>query len=334
MILIGLGVSHRTASLELRENLSFNGTQLNAAYKQYAHLKASNLIPITELAILATCNRTEVYACVAGGSGIRHANPDMAAAPLVAFLAEQCGLSPARLSRLLTRYIGLEAIQHLHRVAAGLESMVIGEPQILGQVSDAYQAAVESQAVGPVLSAVFRSAIHAGKRVRSETAIGRNPATISSVAVHLAEQALGSLQSREVLVVGAGEMGSLAAASLSAREPRQVTVISRSLQRAVDVADHYCVQAAPYERLEQVLDSSDLAVVATASQAPIIGPDLISRVMSARQGRPVVLVDISMPRNIDPDCKADRRGAAVRHRRPAEPPERRDRRAGRGDSPG
>ena len=161
----------------------------------------------------------------------------------------------------------------------------------------------DSQAVGPVLSAVFRSAIHAGKRVRSETAIGRNPATISSVAVHLAEQALGSLQSREVLVVGAGEMGSLAAASLTAREPRQVTVISRSLQRAIEVADHYCVQAAPYERLEQVLDSSDLAVVATASQAPIIGPDLISRVMSARQGRPVVLVDISMPRNIDPDVK-------------------------------
>ncbi len=302
MILIGLGASHRTAPIALREHLSFSGEPLKKAYEHFRAQKRSNNTPITELVILATCNRTELYACIEG-DGIRHAAPAATAAPLYQVLAEQCGLPPEELDGHLSRTVGIEAIRHLHRVAAGLESMVLGEPQILGQVSTAYQTALTEQAAGPVLSGIFRSAIRCGKRVRTETAIGRNPATISSVAVHLAEEALGSLRSQDVLVVGAGEMGSLATAALCAREPSHTTIISRTFQKASETAGHYCAQALPFDRLETALSRASVAVTATASPVPIIGPELVRRAISGRPDKPLVLVDISVPRNIDPAVK-------------------------------
>ena len=187
--------------------------------------------------------------------------------------------------------------------------MILGEPQILGQVADAYEAALAAGAIGPVLSALFRAAIRAGKRARSETAISRNPASVGSVAVRLAEQIVGELTSRRVLVIGAGEMGELAVEALRARGVRRVTVVNRTHRRAVELAERWGGEALSFEYLAEALHAADIVISSTAAPHIIIDSEIVQRAMTHRD-RPLVLIDIAMPRDVD-SAAADAPGVHV-----------------------
>ncbi|MEK7787502.1 MAG: glutamyl-tRNA reductase, partial [Chloroflexota bacterium] len=209
-----LGLGYRTAPIELRERLIYTPVILDSAFSHLRSQPDSRPNVIHELAILSTCNRLEFYAASAHPPHLQHPDPF---APLVDFLVETRGLSAAEFETCLYRHAGPQAVEHLCRVASGLDSMILGEPQILGQVADAHETALRHRTVGPVLSALFRTAIRAGKRARTETAISRNPASISSMAVKLAEQVIYPLAGCRVVVVGAGEMGELAIEALRTR---------------------------------------------------------------------------------------------------------------------
>jgi glutamyl-tRNA reductase len=197
------GLSHKTAPIEIRERLDFSPTALRATLTHFdATHHQAHLEDVREGVILSTCNRMEVYALVR--------DPEIASEAIVKLLSRSCDASPALFAQHLYLHQNEAAIRHLFRVACGLDSMVLGEPQILGQITDAYEAALSQGAAGTVLSALFRAAIHAGKRARTETRIGVNPASISSVAAGLAQNLLGDLSQRQVLLIGAGEMGAVA----------------------------------------------------------------------------------------------------------------------------
>lgn len=349
--IVCLGLSHRTAPIELRELLNYPPAALAAALAAY---RAAGL---GELVILSTCNRLELYAAVSQGNRdlptsanspiaaglvtaerqmqqaqapMKHApikgattnepqdvtkNPEAAGSPtipddlaalfaaLLTFVADTRGFSAADLSDKFYRLAGSEAIAHLGRVAAGLDSMVLGEHQILGQVAEAQALAAAHGAAGPVLSALFRAAVHAGKRARAETGISRNPTTISSVAVRLAETAAGPLAERQVLIVGAGQMAGLAVQALHARGAARITIANRTLSRALNLAERWAAQAWPLDDLGAVLASADIALAATNAPGFVITPDVASTALAARPGRPLVLIDIAVPRAVDPGVR-------------------------------
>jgi glutamyl-tRNA reductase len=248
---------------------------------------------IRELIILSTCHRIEVYA----GVDASIVNPR---ALLVDFLARAYNVAPAVFSRHSYYYAGREAVLHLFRVAAGLDSMVLGEPQILGQVTSAYMKAVKAQAAGPLLSTLFRGAIRTGKRARNETLISSNPASISAIAIALAQQIVGDLRAHQVLVIGLGEMGRLALKALQARSIKDVALVNRTRQRAEAVAAQWGGQVYGLTELPQALAIADVVISATSAPYPIISADVVRQVMAQRPDRPLVLIDIAMPRDIDP----------------------------------
>ena len=292
-----LGLGYRTAPVELRERLNYTPAILDNAF---SHLRSQlDLRPngIHELAILSTCNRLEFYAAVSAHP-LQSQHPDPFA-PLVNLIVETRGLSAAEFETRLYRHTSPHAVEHLCRVASGLDSMILGEPQILGQVADAYEAALRHRAVGPVLSALFRTAIRAGKRARTETAISRNPASISSMAVKLAEQVIYPLAGCRVAVVGAGEMGELAIEALRARGAGQITVVNRTPQRALELADRLGACALGFGQLAEAIRDADIVIVSTGAPHTIIGPEMVRDAMTHRQTRPLVLIDIAVPRNVD-----------------------------------
>jgi glutamyl-tRNA reductase len=291
MKILCLGLSHHTAALAVREALSLPAPALRAALARFSCGREDRPVAVRELVILSTCNRLELYA----------AAPAADFAPLVALLAESSGRPPAEFDASLYRHEGDEAIRHLCRVAAGLDSLVLGEPQILGQVTDAYAAALGQGAAGPVLAALFRSAIHAGKRARTETAIARNPASVSSMAIRLAEERVGDLAAAHILVVGAGEMAELAVAALHKRGVAGLTVVNRTLERAAQLADRWGGRALTFERLADALAEADIIITSTGAPHLIIGPEVVAPALAARPERPLVFVDIAVPRDVDPD---------------------------------
>ncbi len=294
MTILCVGLSHRTAPLELRERLHYSPEALKAALSRLGCDHASRPCEFAELAILSTCNRLELYA-------LSHADRFE---PLIEFVAETSGLARGEFESHLYQLQNAEAVQHLYRVAAGLDSMVLGEPQILGQVTDAYELGLSQGAIGPVLSALLRGAIHAGKRARTETAISRNPASVSSVAAQVAESVVHDLSAAQIVVLGAGDMAELAVEALRKRRATRITVVNRTHERAAQLAARWQAQALTFEHLTPALIDADIVIASTGAPHILIKPPLVRDVMAQRPNRPLIFIDIAVPRDVDPDVSA------------------------------
>jgi glutamyl-tRNA reductase len=285
--LLALGVSHKTAPLALRERLALPEGRAAAVLAELTEHRA-----IQEAVAISTCNRTELH-LVTG-------DPVAAETEALATLARQAEIRPTELFGRLYALRGREAVAHLFAVAAGLDSMIVGEAEIQGQVKRAYELALVEGATGPVSNRLFRSALAAGKRVRTETEIGRSRVSVSSVAVELAGGLLGELESRRVVVIGAGENGELTARALRERGVHTVFVANRRYDRAIGLAQRFGGAAVRFDDLPAELERADIVVSSTASPHQIVGHDALAEVAATREGRPLVLIDIAVPRDIDP----------------------------------
>lgn len=292
-----IGLSHKTAPIAIREQLSFSPTSLKSALTHFdtTHHQQAHLETVTEGVILSTCNRMEVYATVR--------DPIKGSRAIIDLLSRACDTPASIFAEHLYMLEDEQAIRHLFRVACGLDSMVLGEPQILGQITDAYEAALSQKAAGTVLSGLFRAAIHAGKRVRTETRISVNPASVSSVAAGLAHQLLGDLTDRHVALIGAGEMGTVAVRALMQRGVSEVTVVNRTYERAQVLADAWGGKAATFQHLPRILVNADVVIVATGAPHIILTTEMVEQAMIERANRPLFLIDIAVPRDIDPDVR-------------------------------
>jgi glutamyl-tRNA reductase len=276
-----VGVSHHVAPVDLRGKVALD---LDGSAALARVLAADG----REAVCLSTCNRTEVYVVADDG--------DAAAQDAHEALVELSGGAAADLVPVLYRLSDEAAALHLFRVAAGLDSMVPGEGEILGQVRAAYEAG----SAGPILDRLFRHAVHVGKKARSETAIAESPASVPSAAAALAQQVFGELGGRTVLLIGAGTAGELAARSLAAREATIGCVLSRSLERAEEVARSFGARAATLDRVEDELPQADVVVSSTGAPAVVLERAQVERTARGRRGRPLLLVDIALPRDLDP----------------------------------
>lgn len=284
-----LGLSHQTASVAIREQLAFTPHRLEASLARFGCSEDIRFNTFRELVILSTCNRVEMYAVTA--------SPCFDT--LEAFLAETQSVNISEISPLLYRLQGEFAIQHLLKVAAGLDSAVIGEPQILGQVTDAYSAARRHGTVGKILSRLFQTAIQAGKRARTETAISHNPASVASVAVKLISQFVTDLPKARIMVLGAGEMAELAVEALRKRGASQILVVNRTLQRAQELAQRWNGQAAALEMLLELLPDVDVIITSTGAPHTVVQASMVSKAMEKRSARPMVFMDIAVPRDVE-----------------------------------
>ena len=278
--LVCLGLSHRTAPIELRERIGALGPG------------AERCPGVVEHAALETCYRVELYARLS--SGVEDARDE-----LIEALSGLHGVERELLTDHLYVHSGDDAVRHLCRVAAGLDSLVLGESEILGQVGDAFETGTAARTIGPELSLLFRTAITAGRRARSETAIGANAATASSMALALAEGVLGDLREKRVLVVGAGRIGLQTLTAVVGRGVVQIGVANRTRERAVEVAERPGVTLYGLDELEDVLAWADVVVTATASETPVVRTEALRRAMSEREGRPLVVVDLAVPADVE-----------------------------------
>jgi glutamyl-tRNA reductase len=287
MHLFLLGVSHRTAPVDLRERVDFSARGLDTALSALAERSTSS-----EAVVLSTCNRSELYvAC-----------DDVAAArrDLVDFLCSFHRLAADAVTPHLFEMTDAGVARHLFRVAAGLDSLVIGEPQILGQVKDAYQQAAEQQCAGALLNKLFHWSFLVGKRVRSETAVGEGAVSVSFAAVALAKKIFGQLGGLNVLVIGAGEMGKLTALHLKAQGIRQMAITSRTTAHAAALGEEMQATVVPWESRTAALGEADIVITATGSTLPVLARAEVEAVMRARRNRPLFLIDIALPRDVDP----------------------------------
>jgi glutamyl-tRNA reductase len=284
-----VGVSWRTAPVGVRERLAFRDDEVDSAL---ADLTGSP--DIDEAVILSTCNRVEIYgSCAAPGIAA-------AAAQARSFLARSRGVAAEGLASHIFERVDVEAVRHLFRVAAALDSMVVGESQILGQLKDAYGAAVRAQAAGPILGRSMEKAFQVAKRVRSETGVCRGAANVSSVAVELARRVFGDLHAKTVLVVGAGKMSALAARHLHSAGAAGILVTNRSPERAAELATEVDGSAHPWGDLERLFTEADVVLSSTGSGEPILTARLVKAAMKARRWKPLVIVDIAVPRDAEP----------------------------------
>lgn len=295
-----LGTSHQNASLAMREKFSFSEQRIKEVLRFYKKNQERFLGTKSEIAILSTCNRFEIYVTFRGDQHKFINNPDKVFEQLTSFLAEITGYSKNDIESLFIQYQNIDAIKHLFRVTCGLESQVLGEVQILGQVSDALSISLEIGTARHPLASLFQSAIHTAKRAHTETEIGKKPASISSLAVHTARKYCGDLADQKVLVIGAGEMSRLAIKTLHVQGAKNITILNRTLSKAVEIAKQYDINAAPLEELSDFLHTADIIITATSGQQPIINPELIKLSMNDSQPKNKLFLDIAMPRNIDP----------------------------------
>ncbi len=288
--LLALGVSHKTAPLDLRERLSLTEGRAVGALAELTAVAG-----IHEAAAISTCNRTELYLIVS--------DPVEAESEALGVLTRTAGIRPTELLGHLYSLRSGEAARHLLRVTAGLESMILGEAEIQGQVKRAYELALVEGSTGPILNRLFRSALSVGGRVREETGIGEKGVSIPSVAVELARRAVGDLSERRVLVVGAGETAELVARALVARGVTTVFVANRRYDRAIGLAQRFDGAAVRFEDLPDQLRFADIVVSATNSPHHIVERDGLEAVMEARDGRPLLAIDLAVPRDIEPACR-------------------------------
>ncbi len=288
--LLALGVSHKTAPLDLRERLSLTEGSAAGALRELTAVEG-----IHEAAAISTCNRTELYLVVS--------DPVEAESTALGVLTRQAEIRPTELLGHLYSLRSGEAAAHLFRVTAGLDSMIVGEAEIQGQIKRAYELALVESATGPILNRLFRGALAAGGRAREETAIGEKGVSIPSVAVELARRALGDLGERRALVIGAGETAELVARALVARGVATVFVANRHYDRAIGLAERFDGTAVRFEELPEQLEAADIVVSATNSPHHIVECDELEHVMASRGGGPLLVVDIAVPRDIEPGCR-------------------------------
>lgn len=277
-----LGINHHSAPLAIRERVAFGADKLPHALAELAQAQV-----VKEVAILSTCNRTEIY-CAAES-----------AQQLIDWLSAYHRVPYEELAPYLYVHDQPAAVRHAFRVACGLDSMVIGEPQILGQVKDAVRAAEDVGTLGSQLHKLFQRAFSVAKEVRSTTAIGANIVSMAAAGVHLAERIFDSVAEQRILFIGAGEMIELCAAHFCAEKPRQVTVANRTVERGRELAERYAGRAIRLDELADALPQHDIVVSCTASPLPIIGLGMAERAVRLRRHRPIFIVDLAVPRDVE-----------------------------------
>jgi len=282
-----LGVSHQTAPIDVREQLDFSSRDVGAAVEALAAKYSAG-----EAVVLSTCNRSELY--------VASEDPARAREELVDFLSTYHGLPPQAFQEHVFVHADEDATRHLFRVAAGLDSLVVGEPQILGQVKDAFQVAATRQCVGPVLTRLFHTSFGVGKRVRSETALGEGAVSVGFAAVALARKIFGRLEGRGVLVVGAGEISTLTAQHLRAQGVGEIVITSRTAAHAEALAAEVEGRAIPWGNLRGALETADIVITATGSPRPILARADIEGMSARRRGEPLFIIDIAVPRDVEP----------------------------------
>jgi glutamyl-tRNA reductase len=287
--LLAIGVSHKTAPVVVRERLALSDARADEFVRD---LRGTG--EVQEAVTISTCNRTELYLVVG--------NPVEAESRALAMLASQAGIRQAALTSSIHAPRNCDAARHLYRVTAGLDSMVVGEAEIQGQVKRAYEAAIARETVGPLSNHLFRAALATGKRVRTETAIGQGQLSLPAVAVALARERLGHRHQRVVVIVGTGETGELAARALADSGGRLVFVASRRSDRAISLARRYGGESLMFDELPRALERADILVAATASPHLLLEAQDLAQVMAARGGRPLLLIDLAVPRDIDSAC--------------------------------
>lgn len=283
MQLTAVGLNHQTAPLSIREKLAFSAAVLPEAVRNLARSNAA-----TEAVILSTCNRTELY-CVGDSEEI------------IRWLADYHSLPIEEIRPYLYTLDMQETVRHAFRVACGLDSMVLGEPQILGQIKDAVRVAQEQESMGKKLNALFQKTFSVAKEVRTDTAVGENSVSMASASVKLAEQIFPDIGDLNVLFIGAGEMIELVATYFAAKNPRLMTVANRTPARAQELCDKLGVNAEPclLSDLPAILHDYDVVVSSTASQLPIVGKGMVERALKQRQSMPLFMLDLAVPRDIE-----------------------------------
>lgn len=284
MPLLTLGLNHHGAPVAVRERVAFAPDRMGLALGELTQHHLAR-----EAVILSTCNRTEIYCATE--------QPEQ----VLAWLAQHHGLAREELAPYLFSLTGAEAIRHAFRVACGLDSMVIGEPQILGQMKDAVRSAEEAGTVGSLLSKLFQRSFAVAKDVRTRTAIGANIVSMAAAAVHLAERIFDDISRQKLLFIGAGEMIELCAAHFAARQPKTVTVANRTIERGQVLAERMGGAAVKLDALSDIFSEFDIVISCTASPLPIIGLGMVERAIRARRHRPIFMVDLAVPRDIEPE---------------------------------
>jgi glutamyl-tRNA reductase len=287
-----IGANHTTAPVALRERLAISDTALGDALSRFGQSNGHGPTLMPEGIILSTCNRLEIYAAAGDIQKSRET--------LVQFLSQNRSIPVEELAPILYVKSDADAVTHLTHVACGLDSLVVGEPQILGQVTAAYQAALGHCATGPVLNTLFQHAIQAGKRAHTETSISQNATSVPSAAAMLAERALNGLEGRVVLVIGAGEMGRAAARALIGRGAGAIIVANRTYERALKLACEFNGEAIGWERKAEGLTRADIVVTATGAPHMILTPQQVATALAQRPERPLLIVDVAVPRDADP----------------------------------
>jgi glutamyl-tRNA reductase len=287
--LLAVGASHKTAALALRERIALTEHGAEPLLHELTAHPA-----IGEAVALSTCNRTELYLLVS--------DPVEAESAVLALLARRAGIRPTELLDGIYALRNCDAARHLYRVASGLESMIVGEAEVQGQVKRAYEAALAARTTGPMTNKLFRAALATGKRVRTETAISAGRASIASVAVDAAQDALGDLTARHVLLIGAGETAELTARALHDHGVTTMFIANRRRDRAIALAQQFGGASGSFDALPAELARADIVISSTSSPHALLGAEELAVVVDERRGRPLLLIDLAVPRDIDPDC--------------------------------
>jgi glutamyl-tRNA reductase len=287
MEIVLVGLNHRTAPVEVRERVSFTIEQARRAAEE---LRARGILE--ETLVLSTCNRSEVY-------GVPPESSHECAPGLSSFLSEFHSVRPDVLRGSLYHHYDRDAVRHLFRVSAGLDSMLLGEAEILGQVREAYRFAHEHGATGPVLNRLFQGALEVGKRVRTETELGTRPVSVASAGVKLAERIFGKLHERSALVLGAGTISEQVVEQLRSRGIAHLFVMNRSQERAESLAQRFGGKVVPWGEWETALNGPDVVVASISAEEPVLQREMLARAMAARGNRALLLMDLGLPRNIE-----------------------------------
>lgn len=289
--LLAIGVSHKTAPVEVRERLALTEVRASDFMRDLHGARE-----VLEVVALSTCNRTELYLVVD--------DPVEAESTVLGMLARKANIRPTELTGTIYSHRNCEAARHLYRVSSGLESMIVGEDQIQGQVKHAYETALERDTVGPLTSRLFRAALQTGKRVRTETAIGAGQLSLPSVSAMLAREALGDLYGRSTVVIGTGESSELAAQALADFGAKITFVATRRRDRAISLARRFDGNSVPFDELPEALVQADVVISATSSPHLLIEAGELAEVLRLRGGRPMLMIDLAVPRDIDAECAA------------------------------
>ena len=283
-----IGLNHKTADVEIRERLAFNGQKLEEGV-----FGLKNIPEVREVAILSTCNRVEIYTCVS--------NTAAAAENIKNFLSRLHNINRTDFEKSLYLHSGPDAIRHILRVASSLDSMVVGEPQILGQIKDTFDFALSKKTTGVLLNKLMKKAISTAKRVRTETKIAENAVSISFAAVELAKKIFTDLAGKAFMLLGAGEMAELAARHLLNNEVKDVMVVNRTYETGCKLAKEFNGKAVRFEEFLHELVHADIIICSTGAPTYVLHKEQMQKVMKERKYRPVFIIDISVPRNIDPE---------------------------------